>query len=300
MLTRNLFRLLLVFLFSGLGQVSLADDLVLTSPPRESPQAGLELYGPLAEQLSKEIGRRVVYRHPGNWLRYQRDMRRNVYDIVFDGPHFASWRMKYYDHTPIAKLPEQLQFYLVSKSDNVSVTTPRDLAARRVCVIPPPNLASLLLLTRMDGPASEPVIEPSKNMKEVYADLVKNKCEAAMMRSSYYDKKLTEQQRSELKVIYRSPYLPNQVITLSHRFSENEKAVITQSILYGNASKVSKNIFRRFAGKQVKAFLPVRESEFHHHSELLENVILGWKKDVNETMNAMSVNEKTVDNTRGL
>ncbi|KPJ93231.1 MAG: hypothetical protein AMJ53_07800, partial [Gammaproteobacteria bacterium SG8_11] len=66
-------------------------DLILSAPPRELPEAGLKLYGPLASHLSELLGEKVIYQHPNNWLEYQRDLRRGVYDIVFDGPHFVSW-----------------------------------------------------------------------------------------------------------------------------------------------------------------------------------------------------------------
>lgn len=264
----------------------MADILILTSPPRETPQAGMELYAPLAEKISKITGRKVIYRHPGNWLRYQRDMRRDVFDIVFDGPHFASWRIKYYDHQPIAKLPGNLQFFLITLKNNETINTPRDLAAHKICVIPPPNLASLLLLARLDGPAREPIIKPSRNMKDVYRGLLYRECDAAMMRDSFYSKKLTDTQRSELKIIYKSPRLPNQVITLGNKLTTEEKSRITDAILYGSAAEESKSIIQRFSGKHIESFLPASDNEFREYSELLENVILGWKKDQDKDVKA--------------
>ncbi|MDH5777459.1 MAG: phosphate/phosphite/phosphonate ABC transporter substrate-binding protein, partial [Gammaproteobacteria bacterium] len=70
----------------------------MTAPPRESKEAGNKLYTPLANHLSKLLNAKVVYQHPGNWLNYQRDMREDKYDIVFDGPHFISWRLEHLKH----------------------------------------------------------------------------------------------------------------------------------------------------------------------------------------------------------
>ena len=78
---------LLLFLFAC---SSVRADLVLTVPPREDFDKGYIQYGPLAEYLSDVIGEKVTYKHPKGWLYYQRDMRANKYDIVFDGPHFMS------------------------------------------------------------------------------------------------------------------------------------------------------------------------------------------------------------------
>ena len=256
-----------------------ADALILTAPPRETPQAGQKLYGPLARHLSELTGTEIVYRHPKNWLRYQRDMRRNQFDIVFDGPHFASWRIKHEGHTPVARLPGTLKFYLVARADDDSVTIPKDLAARRVCVIPPPNLSSLVLLARTDGPAREPMLEAARGgMKGVHRKLADGQCDAAMLRSSFFDKKLDEQQRSVLKIIYASPELPNQVITVGDAFSAEQKQAISRSLTNGEGVAVSQGIVHRFAGKQTKAFIAVKPGEYDGHSDLLEGVILGWKK----------------------
>ncbi|MEJ2398266.1 MAG: PhnD/SsuA/transferrin family substrate-binding protein [Gammaproteobacteria bacterium] len=79
-----------LWLFSSLAS---AQDLILTAPPREKPAAGQKQYGPLAAYLTKLFGHKVKYVFPGNWLKYQRDMRNDKYDIIFDGPHFISWRI---------------------------------------------------------------------------------------------------------------------------------------------------------------------------------------------------------------
>jgi len=78
------------FLLSLLFFSNAQAELVLSAPPRESFKAGNKLYGPLAEHLTKLLGQKVTYKHPENWLHYQRELRNDVYDIVFDGPHFIS------------------------------------------------------------------------------------------------------------------------------------------------------------------------------------------------------------------
>jgi hypothetical protein len=41
---------------------------------------------------------------------------------------------------------------------------------------------------------------------------------------------------------------------------------------------VSQGIVHRFAGKKTKAFIAVKPGEYDGYSDLLEGVILGWKK----------------------
>lgn len=257
-------------------------ELILSAPPRESIAEGQKLYGPLADYLSKLLGQKVSYHYPGNWLRYQVDMRHDRFDIVFDGPHFASWRIKYYQHTPLVKLPDILKFYLVALAANDEINEPEDLAARRICVIPPPNLSALVLLDRLDGPAREPVIEPAKGgMKTVYKELLTKQCDAAMMRSTFFDDKLDAQQRKQLKIIYTSPEMPNQVITVSKALNEEQQRLIVNALVGGEGVPYAENIVRRFTGNQYSEFVPVLGNEYQDYSRLLEGVILGWKRAIN-------------------
>ena len=133
-----------VFLLSVLivTQSAVAADLIMTGPPREKPEAGQQLYGPIAEHLSKLLGKKVVYEHPKNWLNYQRDMRNDKYDFVFDGPHFISWRMEHLGHDVLVKLPGTLMFHLTTAKDEKEINTPDDLVGQKICGISPPNLST--------------------------------------------------------------------------------------------------------------------------------------------------------------
>ena len=257
---------------------AIAANLTLTGPPRESAKDGEKLYGPLARHIGELTGHNIVYKHPGNWLKYQRDMKRGKFDIVFDGPHFASWRIEHLNHTAVAKLPGTLQFHLVAMDSNDRINIPRDMGAKKVCVIPPPNLSALLMLSRLDQDTREPVIKPAKDgMKSVYKGLKSGRCETAMLRSFFYNKKLNEQQRSELKLIYSSPILPNQVITVGKAIQHADLKKITESLTQGEGIIASQNIVKRFMGKQAKALVEVQKNEYTGYRVLLEDVVMGWK-----------------------
>lgn len=258
---------------------AMAANLILTGPPRESAKDGEKLYGPLARHIGELTGHNIVYKHPENWLKYQRDMKRGKFDIVFDGPHFASWRIKHLNHTAVAKLPGTLQFHLVAMADNDRINISKDMGGKKVCAIPPPNLSAMLMLTRLDLDAREPIIKAAKGgMKGVYKGLKSGRCETAMLRSSFYNKKLNEQQRSELKIIYSSPILPNQVITVGKRIQHADLKKITESLTKGEGIIASQNIVKRFVGKQAKALVEVQENEYTGYRVLLEDVVMGWKK----------------------
>ena len=256
-----------------------AEGLILTSPPRETPEAGLKMYGPIADYLTKALGVAVTYKHPGNWLRYQREMRGDKYDIIFDGPHFISWRMEHLGHEPLVKLPGNLQFILVSKAGRDEYKHPDELIGKRICGIPSPNLSILSILDYYRNPVRQPVIKGIKGgMPKVYSTLMDDKagCNAAVLRTAYYNKKLTKEQRDGLKTIILGKAMPNQGISVSKRLTKAYKDIIVRELTIGKGVDSTQGILKRYAGK-AKSFIPVAQGEYDGFNMLLEGVIFGWE-----------------------
>ena len=255
-----------------------AADLILTAPPREKAEAGRLLYSPLADHLSRLLGKQVRYVHPDSWLRYQREMRDDKYDIVFDGPHFASWRMQHLGHVVVARLPGKLQFMLFTNRNDTGITTSNDLIAKTFCGITPPNLSTLTILGAFPNPARQPQIRGihGGGMPAVYQAFMRGECRAAVVRDTFYKKKLTDAQRQELKIIFEPAPLPNQSITLSRRLNGHDAQLIMESLTLGEGIKASKEIVQRFGGKKAHSFIPARQEEFAGINTLLEGVIFGW------------------------
>jgi len=254
-----------------------AQDLILTAPPREKPDAGQKQYGPLAAYLTKLFGRPVKYVSPGNWLQYQRDMRDDKYDIVFDGPHFISWRIAHLDNTAVVALPGHLEFYLVAKKDNKDINNINDLVAKKFCGIPPPNLATLSIIAAFSNPVQQPIaVAVRGGAKTVFEAFMKGQCEAAVFRSSFIDKRLPKEKRDLLKIVYATKPFPNQGITVSKRVTPRERQLMLQALTMGDGVKATEPILKRYAAK-AKHMIPIKNSEFDGINNLLEGVIFGWE-----------------------
>jgi len=138
--------------------VSAYGDVIFTAPPLETEQQGRNIYGPIAEHLSKLLKRKVVYKHPGNWLQYEYDMQKDKYDIVFDAAHLVSWRIKKLGAIPIARLPGHSGYFILTKKKNTEVLIVSDLIGKRICGIAPPNLGTLTVYEHFPNPARQPII----------------------------------------------------------------------------------------------------------------------------------------------
>lgn len=254
-------------------QPVLAKELILTAPPRETAAEGKALYGPLAQHLTELLGTKVTYQHPGNWLIYQRDMRNDKYDFVFDGPHFVSWRIAMLDHEVVARLSGDLEFYLYKLEGDGSINSLEDLIEKRFCGIAPPNLATLSILAEFPNPVRQPLFRPVRGgMGKAYDALKEGKCQAAVARTSFYLKKLPA---NELEIVFQSPPRPNQALTVSARVSPENRAKIKKSLTVGSGVESTQGILKRFADKGSKAMLPTSNKEYESHHKLLK-LIFGW------------------------
>ena len=268
---------LLLLWFMAVSPLSMAQDLILTAPPREKPADGEKQYGPLAAYLTKLLGKKVVYVHPGNWLKYQRDMREDKYDIIFDGPHFISWRMLHLGHEVLVRLPGTLVFYLLAKKSTTDINSINDLVAKEFCGIPPPNLATLSVLAAFPNPVRQPVIKGIRGgAATVYKAFISDQCPAAVLRVEYFKKKISEEDRSKLKIIYASRPFPDQAISVSKRLTDREKSLIVQALTVGDGVKATQPIVKRFGGKATH-FIPAKHDDYVGINTLLEGVIFGWE-----------------------
>lgn len=260
-------------------------ELILTAPPREKPDAGKAQYGPLAAELSELLGEKVTYQQPKGWLFYQRDMRADRYDIVFDGPHFISWRIKQFEHTPVAKLPGKLGFVVVTAKDNKNINDLEDLVNVSICSIAPPNLSILTVLAKFDNPVRNPKQVSAKGgMPGVYKAYKAGKCEAAVFRDKFYAKKVPEEERAALKVIYESVPITNQGISVSPRVSPEQRALIAAALT--EVIDATKPILKRFAPK-AKKMVPASPKDYDVDYELLTGVVFGWEITNQTTLDAL-------------
>ena len=275
MSSRDRFLTVLFCLFYFLSCQSALADLILTSPPRESATTGLKQYGPLADYLSNILGQKVRYEHPRSWLHYQRDMRADKFDIVFDGPHFISWRQARYQHTPVARLPGQLGFYVVVRNDDDKIQQLSDLVNKKMCAIAPPNLSSITILARMNDPFRNPQLVTLKGgMSGVYQGLKQGKCRSAILRDQFYDNKLDKEEQSRLRIIYKTQPVSNQGISVSSRVSEQDIQKIREALTQVNDGV--KPILQRFAQKADK-MLPASAGDYAEQYKLLAGIISGWE-----------------------
>lgn len=267
---------LAVFTLGLLLCSSVSADLILSAPPRESAEAGAKLYEPLAKDLSELLGETVVYQHPRNWHNYQKRLQNDEFDIVFDGPHFAAWRMESLKAKPLVRLPGSLRFVLAVSAGATDITEPKHLVGKPVCTMPSPNLGALALYSMFPNPVIQPDFVPvTGGVREVANKLLAGECQGAIMRSSFYFKKLSAQERRQTRVLKESLPIINQGITVSRRVTPQAQSKMLQALTTSSSNQATRPILDRFAHK-AQAFVPARDEEYVGQNLLHDNMVFGW------------------------
>ena len=221
------------------------DTYVFSAPPRETAQAGAEMYGPIAEYLSAATGKKVVYRQPANWIAYQTEMRKGDYDLVFDGPHFNAWRASNLRHNILTKAPGEHSFVVVVKKDNDKFRELKQLNGRRICGMSPPNLGTLTVLNEFNNPARQPVIVNTEGWDTIYSGMQAGQCVAAILTERNLAK--LDPQGAVTRVIFKAKTFPNQALSAGPRVSVEDQVKITRALISPNARNATAKLREAYA-----------------------------------------------------
>lgn len=246
-----------------------AKDLVFSAPPRGTIGAESATYKPIAEHLSQAIGKKIVYKHPGNWLTYQKQMQEGDYDLVFDGPHFVSWRIVHTQHEPLVKLPGQLVFVVITDKDNAQVKTLGNLKGRTVCGFAPPNLATLTLFQQFSNPAQQPVLINVKSFGDAYKGVIGGKCNAAVMRDKMFAK--LNKEKNLAKAIFTSSGVANQTFSAGPKIEHADRQKIIDALRSDQGMSKMEKFHSRF-NKKGQPLQSVSRTDYLNLDKLLKDV----------------------------
>ena len=231
---------------------------VFSVPPLESAQAAAEIYTPIAEYLSQATGKKVVFRHASNWLAYQTEMRRGDYDLVFDGPHFNSWRAANLQHSILVKAPGDHSFVVVVKKDNAKVQDLKQLAGRAICGMSPPNLGTLTVLNEFDNPMRQPVIQNVQGWDTIYSNMQAGQCAAAILPARNLAK--YDPQGNATRIVFKAKAYPNQALSAGPRVAPDDQSKIARALAAPTARAATAKL--RDAYALTGDFQPASKDEY--------------------------------------
>lgn len=239
-IVRGIMAGLLVFAFSPCQ----ADDgYVFTAPPRETPSEGKKIYEPIADLLTKAVGKKWTYRHPGNWLKYVKMVVNDEADAHFGEPHFTGYLVLYHHHQLLARLEQDDEWILVAKKGNKKF----QLAGRPTCLLPPPNIANLSYTSQpiFDNPTRLPYVVISTDPDESVDFVSSGRCMYTLISRIALGRLSTGRRAAiETKVLTTTP---GQAISIKGEFDPQTTEKIKNALLSTEGQKVTQVLRDRFA-----------------------------------------------------
>jgi len=268
-------------------------ELVLSAPPRDSAEDGMKRFGPMAEFISRKLGRKVVYKHPGSWGAYQADLQSDAYDFVFDGPHFVSWRIEKQNHHVLVKLPGDFNYVGYVRKDNRRITRIEQLAGQQVCVHAPPNLGTLMLLNAFKDNVNQPAIAITEGYANIYKGVEEGKCVAGMLPKKHLAKH--DKNGEHMNVIYSHAPFPQQALTAGVRISADNRKTLVEALMSPEASNALSAFRETYALSGW--FVTAQDEEYKGLGEYLR-LVQGFYKD-NESRMVSDASQASGDMIRG-
>lgn len=242
-----------------------AEPLVFTAAPRESAQAATDIYEPIARYLSQALNRPVVYRYVGNWGVYRTQMLRGEYDLVFDGPHFNSYRMEKLRHQLLVRFPVNFQYVTVARDDFVFVGMQR-LYRYSFCAFAPPNLGTLILLDLFDNPMRQPHIAAAVSSEDIYQGVVNKRCAVGVLPLAHF-RRLNQDGR--VRVLYTSDELPGQALSAGPRVTPGERLQLIEALVSPGAAEPTARL--RATWQAESGFVRASAEDYAPFSRYLRN-----------------------------
>lgn len=244
-------------------------DYLFSAPPRETEEKGVYYYGPVAEFLTQATGERFVYEYAPSWATYAKNMKTGQYDLVFDGPHFVSWRIENIQHTALVKLPQPHEWRVIARTDDPTVNDLKDLEAKKVCGPASPNFGTLTMFSHFTNPVREPVHVITKGWKDGYNALLAGKCQATVLPRTNHAQYDPSGQKT--KVIHQHPAFPNQAFTAGPRMSAELKEKVRQALLSPAGQQAMARLRERYAAG--KDLVEANDAEYAGVSSVLDRAV---------------------------
>ncbi|VAW77907.1 hypothetical protein MNBD_GAMMA12-3833 [hydrothermal vent metagenome] len=273
--TRIFSLVTVTILISFSGQAVFAEKaIIFSTAPTQSVEDTKKKYQPIADYLTKVIGRKVKLVPAENFIEYSRALIGGKYDLVFDGPQFVAWRMERDNstrHKVLVKLPGKLRYVVVVRKD-LKITSTRRLAGKKVCALASPNLLTLGFLNLFSNPSSMPVMTGIENFKKGLACAINGRGVAVILRDKFWNKisQKKPKLKRELKLFYTAKEAwPHRAFSISSKVDSKTRLKIQRALLSSAALRPARAILKQY---KAKRFVPASSAEYAGYGRLLKPI----------------------------
>ncbi len=251
-----------------LSSFSVQAELVFGAPPRKSRQDADALYQPIVNYLSATVGEKVVFHYTPSWTSYQNAMRRNAYDILFDGPVFTGWRTAEIGWTPLARIPGHHAFVVFVRKPETAVKHLTTVDVETFCGLPPPHLATLVAQNEFSKHGLQPTLVAVAAFSTVYHDVATGICDAGVMPARLF--KRMNRRSGTARILFRSTALPGSAFSAGPRVTVSMRRRLARALLSAQGGAATRQLRARFGADRLE---PATAAEYAGLGTLLQGAL---------------------------
>lgn len=270
--TISLFLFISISFFTANTALASDNTIKFFTAPTHPKAVAEAMYTPILTYLSEKVGRKIELVHTNSFLDYTLRMRKNQFDLAFDGPHFVSWRMKKMADVPLVRLQGQIQVLLAAPISEVKITQPSNLIGRKICAFPSPNLLTMAILDNFKNPMRQPLLVNGKGFKGLLNCVKAGKGKGVVLREGFWKK----MDQSKFKLLMRNERtFPERTFSASSSLDSRTREIIRDALLSPEAAPHLQRLLTTF---KKKALVKVSAEEFEDLYPLLAP-LWGFKID---------------------
>jgi len=145
-----------------------ADTYTLIVQPILPATETTKVYAPLISYLSKQTGHTFKLVTSPNFLSYWqeiKDINREQYSFILDGPHLTDYKIKKLSYRPLVKVLDVVSFSLVTGPE-VLVFEASELVGKPVASLASPSLGALVIEQLFNHPIRQPLLVEVTNAQD--------------------------------------------------------------------------------------------------------------------------------------
>jgi len=234
--------------------------LLLQPLPREEMSA--DSFQPLADYLAKQTDRSFEIHTPPNFPAYWEAVRRYQYDLAFDAPPFADYRIHKLGFTVLVKTPDTASYSLVMR-DGARSRDPTSLVGKRVATLGLTSIGTLRLNALFPNPYRQPMIVEVSDSQEGWRQLLGGDVDAAFLPTTGLSARVKS--GGAIIVLTTEP-IPRLVFSSSPRLPRELTEKIRAALLDANRTESGRAMLRAIG---IDFFDPATNEEIANQSYVL-------------------------------
>jgi phosphonate transport system substrate-binding protein len=196
----------------------------LAIQPIQTAQTTAEFYQPLVEYLRASSGLDIELETSTNFLTYWTEMKQGEYDLILDAAHFTDYRIREMGYIPLAKMPGEVSYTLVTHPDTF-VFEPTELTGKAIASLASPSLGMVRMLEMFPNPLRQPRIIEAPNTERVIELLESGKAVAGIIPTPLLNN------YPQFNVVVTTEAAPHVTFSASPELPDGDRAALQAALL---------------------------------------------------------------------